>query len=152
MSQHQEILLLGDRPEFGSVVSKLLKEPFPSAHISFATYDVGKGMMTSRRLAGTNLFILDLWRQYTCGLRAEGIATAKILQRRQVAHLIISPLAFSKLSPLPNYWDLASALSLPEKVQNLLMTKQAIAHNSFKLLEQHFHAYLNVPTGHDNTV
>ncbi len=117
----QRILILGDTSLFSQAISGILSNLTPTPwQIQQTTYDRFSYLLSPRFLQATNLIIVDLWRTYPTGLRAEGVAVAETLARFQLKALIVSPLALGVNPQVNSYWDLSSRISLPDCVRNLL--------------------------------
>ena len=90
------LLIVGDTALFGQTISQLLSTRTPASwSIRQTTYDRFASLLSPRLLRNTDLAILDLWRRYPSGLRAEGIAVAETLARLRLKALVVSPLALA---------------------------------------------------------
>jgi len=108
-------------------------------------------MLSPRLLGGTDLFVLELWRTYPTGLRAEGLAVAEELIRQRARPLVVSPLALGNESGVPWYWDLGSEDSLGARCAGLLgMAPKRWMHagGSPGRLKELLGSYLLKPQGH----
>jgi hypothetical protein len=77
-----EVMIVGDTLAFGGVIRKIMENALKSSvAIRHTTYDRFRGMLTPRLIKTTQLFILELWRTYSTGLRAEGLAVAEQFMR-----------------------------------------------------------------------
>lgn len=145
----QRILIVGDTPLFSQAIAGILSNLTPTPwQIQQTTYDRFSSLLSPRLLQATNLIIVDLWRTYPTGLRAEGVAVAEALARFQLNALIVSPLALSLNPPVSSYWDLASGISLPDCVCNLLREDRAPELLIPERIKQPLQAFLRAPEGH----
>ena len=145
----QRILIVGDSPLFSQTIGGILSAQPPTAwQIQQTNYDRFGTLLSPCMLQSTSLIIVDLWRTYPTGLRAEGVAVAEALARFQLNALIVSPLALSLNPPVSSYWDLASGISLPDCVRNLLREDRAPDLMLPQRIKQPLQAFLRAPEGH----
>jgi hypothetical protein len=147
------LLIVGDTLHFGRVVAAILGNgALGAARQRHTTYEGFRGMLSPRLLACTDLFVLELWRTYPTGLRAEGLAVAEELIRQRARPLVVSPLALGNESGVPWYWDLGSEDSLEVRCAGLLrIAPKRWMHGeaSSDRLKELLGAYLAKPQGHD---
>lgn len=147
------LLIVGDTPHFGRVMAAILGNgTLGAARQRHTTYEGFRGMLSPRLLAGTDLFVLELWRTYPTGLRAEGVAVAEELIRQRARPLVVSPLALGNESGVPWYWDLGSEDSLEARCAGLLRMppRRGIQGDaSSDRLKELLGAYLLKPQGHE---
>ena len=79
----------------------------------------------SARLSGTlyqqaDLFILEMFRSYDSGLRAEAIPAAQVLWKNGKKAVIVSGSAKGEQIDSPIYWDLGSRVSLLEVIKGVV--------------------------------
>ncbi len=148
MKQEIQIFVIGDRPAFGRVVSHLLAIDVPDWDIRYATYEQSRALWGQDVLRKTSLFVLELFRRYPSGLRAEGIGVARKLMEEGRRFLIISPIGISVAKGL--VWS-------PEDKQGLVAICESAATNPriipgqvqmLDSLSRMFDGYLKIPTGH----
>jgi hypothetical protein len=145
----KRLLIVGDTPQFGRTISLILDDAQNQKWtIRHTTYEGFRGMLSLRLFQETDLFVLDLWRTYPTGIRAEGIAVAEQLARQHAKSLVVSPLSIGRGQDAPGYWDMASSTSLIQHCDMLLRDKrrkpQALPEN-LKSVLRHF---LEAPSGH----
>lgn len=147
------LLIVGDTPHFGRVVAAILGNgALGPARQRHTTYEGFRGMLSPRLLGSTDLFVLELWRTYPTGLRAEGLAVAEELIRQRARPLVASPLALGSESGVPWYWDLASEDTLEARCVGLLRgTPKEWMHADGRSgrLKDLLGAYLLKPQGHE---
>jgi len=147
----QRILIVGDTPLFSQAIAGILSNLTPTPwQIQQTTYDRFSSLLSPRLLQATNLIIVDLWRTYPTGLRAEGVAVAETLARFQLKALIVSPLALGVSPPVSSYWDLSSGISLPDCVRNLLREDRAPELLLPQRIKEPLQAFLRAPEGHSS--
>lgn len=113
------IVVVGDTPAFGKTVAAILTHSDSTARLRHTTYENFIGLLTPRLIRDTDIFLLELWRTYPMGLRAEGMSVAEVLIQRRAVPLVISSLAFGPELDLPWYWDLGSVDTLVQRCQLL---------------------------------
>lgn len=104
--------------------------------------------LTSDLIAQTDLFVLELFRQYPGGLRAEGVALAEKLARRGKRSLIVSPLFLAQHLRCDCYWDVASKDSLAARVARVGTSARPLS-TEIKILLDFFAPHLAIPPQHD---
>lgn len=95
----------------------------------------------------TDLFILELFRHYPGGMRAEGVTLAQRLALRGKASLIVSPLYVPALHQL-GYWDVACADTLEEHIQKFV-ANPGFAMEKLDELVNYFGGLLDIPPQHE---
>lgn len=118
----RQLFIVGDDLCFGKTVSHILTTP-TSTHwsIRYSTYSDFPAVLNAQFLQVTDLILLDLWRTYPTGLRAEGVAVAEKLIQLGLKTLIVSPLALDVSHGTLGYWDMGSQTSLLACCQQLLL-------------------------------
>jgi len=96
------------------------------------------------------LFVLDLWRTYPTGLRAEGLAVAEELAKQRCRCLIVSPLSLKLERGPRGYWDMAPGNSLPQACRQVLAGR--VGGEDFSEIKQLLAGYLEKPEGHGDGV
>ena len=149
-----EVLIVGDTAAFGRVISAIMdSEDLDRPIIRHTTYDSFQGMLIPRVLRETNLFVLELWRTYSTGLRAEGLAVAEELIRQRSLPLVVSPLAFADTLDLAWYWDMAARDSLAARCKRLLRNgfmQDPAASAALLVLKDRLRGYLDKQSGHED--
>ena len=93
---------VGDSQAFGRTISAIRSDEAGDRwRIRHVTYEGFRGLLSERLLRETDLFVLDLWRTYPTGLRAEGGAVAEELAKQRCRSLIVSPLCLKLDHRLP---------------------------------------------------
>lgn len=95
----------------------------------------------------TDLFILELFRHYPGGTRAEGVTLAQRLALRGKASLIVSPLYVPALQQ-SGYWDVACGDTLEERIQKFVANPR-LALEKLDELAKYFGAFLEIPPQHE---
>lgn len=147
----KRLLIVGDTPQFGRTISLILEPQNQKWSIRHTTYEGFRGMLSPRLFQETDLFVLDLWRTYPTGIRAEGIAVAEQLARQHAKSLVVSPLSIGRGEGTPGYWDIGSQHSL---TQSCLLTMKEGSRSSAVLsraVKERFSRFLTVPTGHKDS-
>jgi hypothetical protein len=148
-SSEARLLIVGDTPLFDQTISRLLSaRTLASWSIRQTTYDRFSALLSPRLLQDNDLAVLELWRRYPGGLRAEGLAVAETLARLQLRALVVSPLALALKQPVAGYWDLATEVSLPDRIEALLRSDQLPAQVLPEEIKQPLAAFLKAPDGH----
>jgi hypothetical protein len=127
------LLIVGDTPLFNQTISCLLSNRTSASwSIRQTTYDRFPALLSPRLLHDNDLAVLELWRRYPGGLRAEGLALA------------LNP-------PVAGYWDLATEVSLPDRIKALLRSDQLPAQVLPEEIKQPLAAFLQAPDGHSHS-
>lgn len=146
-------LVIGDTRDFGRVIRVLL-EPIAvqTGPVTETTYEDCRSLLTQRVLQVTSLFVLELWRSYTTGWRAEGVAVAEQLMRIGAAPLIVSPLSLGEKLRVSCYWDLASGDTFTARAAMTLRSSGSRIRGSrggIDFLKRTFCDHLAKPAGHE---
>lgn len=147
----KRLLIVGDTPQFGRTISLILDDlQQRSWAIRHTTWDGFRGLLSPRLLRETDLFVLDLWRSYPTGLRAEGVAVAEQLNRNHAKSLIVSPLSLDAGENILGYWDMASPMPLVERCELLMKEggRRPTAVPDF--LKASLSRFLAAPAGHED--
>lgn len=113
------------------------------------TYDQQRLFMTREIIAGCNLFLFELMREYHGWRRAEGfVASAHLHATSGKPSLIFSSYAIAAEVASVWYWDLASRDSLEERVRSLVEGDVTWPDPGLARLEQFFAAFLELPREH----
>jgi hypothetical protein len=140
-SSEARLLIVGDTPLFGQTISRLLSARTPASW-----------SLRQRLLQDNDLAVLELWRRYPGGLRAEGLAVAETLARLQLRALVVSPLALALNPPVAGYWDLATEVSLPDRIDALLRSDQLPSQVLPEEIKQPLATFLQAPDGHSHSL
>lgn len=146
----KRLLIVGDTQQFGRTISLILDDAGNKKWtIRHTTYEAFRGMLSPQLFKETDLFILDLWRSYPTGIRAEGIAAAEQLARQNARFLVVSPLSIGQGEHIPGYWDIASTMPLSQHCEILLKDGNRKLQNVSEVLKIKLRRYLSVSTGHE---
>ena len=142
---------MGDTPLFSQTIGGILSALTPTPwQIQQTTYDRFGSLLSPRLFQTTSLIILDLFRTYPTGLRAEGVAVAETLARFQLKALIVSPLALGVNPQVTSYWVLSSGISLPDCVRNLLREERDPELVPPERIKEPLQDFLRAPEGHSS--
>jgi hypothetical protein len=94
----------------------------------------------------SSLVVVELFRRYECGERAEGVVLAERWMG-VTPFLIVAPRCSSDHINCLGYWDMASPDSLAERVHMLLANPEEGMDN-FDRLKMHVRRHLGVPKQH----
>ncbi len=143
------ILAITDRESLGAAVQRLLRAKLGNAvAVSAFTYFESLTFLTPERVADTDLFVLELFRHYQGGLRAEGMVLAQRLVRRGKRTLVISPLSLGRQKNCRGYWDVASSDTLAERLQELILSGHLTPQSEWDYLRRCFSSFLDLPPQH----
>jgi hypothetical protein len=120
------ILILTDLHPLGTALARLLQPELPPHARTFhLLYSECPVYLSLERIRDTRLFILDLFRTYPGGMRAEGVALALQLVRLKKQFLVVSPLSLGRRVNIETYWDLDSEESLVDRILRLARSQDA---------------------------
>jgi len=100
-----------------------------------------------RLLDECELFILELFRNYPGGLRAEGVALGNNLVQRGKRTLIFSPLSLSGIISSRFYWDTTDSRSPREALKDLL-GQDSGSREDWRRIREVFAKHLPIPPQH----
>ncbi len=106
----------------------------------------------SARLSGAlyqqvDLFILEMFRSYDSGLRAEAIPVAQVLWKNGKKAVIVSGSAKGEQIDSPIYWDLGSRVSLLEVIKGVV-DQMIDVEKELRKLKEVFKEYCFTPSHH----
>jgi hypothetical protein len=101
-----------------------------------------------RLMEECDCFVLELFRNYPGGLRAEGVALGSNLAQRGKRVIIFSPLSLEGKISMPCYWDTAD-FRAPHKALNDLHYGDLASPEEWRLLRGVFEKLLPVPPQHE---
>jgi len=140
-------LILTDGEALGFSLTRVLHvATSPEARIFSLTYAESPALLTPQRIDEADLLVLDLFREYQGGIRAEGVVLAERWMRRK-PFLIVSALYLSEQLRCPGYWDVAARDSLIDRVQAILRFPRECG-NGFERVKARFHRFLALPPQH----
>ena len=143
----RSILIITDKPALGTALThaaRIASSDEDSVHTMI--YRETIALLTPERIRETDFFILDLFREYPGGTRAEGITLARRWMPRTPC-LIISPLYLSAEIGCPGYWDVSATDTLPERIEHIL-SRPHLCSRGFDRLTSRFSDYLELPPQH----
>ncbi len=141
------ILILTNTKALGSALMLAAKAAVKDERAIFAmTYQESIALLTPQRIRETGFFILDLFRDYPGGSRAEGIVLARRWMPRTPC-LIVSPLYLSRQIDCPGYWDVEANDTLPERISHILVNPH-LCRRGLNELERLFSTHLKLPPQH----
>lgn len=110
------------------------------------TYAESLALLTPTRVEETELFILELFRDYPGGCRAEGVVLAERWRYRKT-FLIVAPLHVAHQIKCPGYWDTAAEDPLVERIRHILSFPQQ-CNAGFEKVQERFAQMLALPPQH----
>jgi len=145
-----DILVITDREPLGASVQRLLRAKLgKTVAVSAFTYVESLTFLTPERVADTDLFVLELFRHYRGGLRAEGVVLAQRLSGRGKRTLVISPLSLGRQKSCQGYWDVASSDTLADRLQDLTLRGHPAPQSEWDYLRRCFSSFLALPPQHE---
>ncbi|CAG1023378.1 hypothetical protein MTYM_02408 [Methylococcales bacterium] len=124
--------------------ARLASNPELSAYA--ITYSESLTFLTPRRVEEIDFFILELFRLYPGGQRAEGLVLADRWKYRK-SFLIVAPLYVSHQIRCPGYWDAAAEDSLVERIHHIMSFPERCL-QGFEKLQERFSQMRNLPPQH----
>jgi hypothetical protein len=92
------ILIVGSE-EFGQVAEGVLKTTLPaSSFVRSVSWEAATPIWSNRLFQETDLFILEMFRQYPTGFRAEGLIAGAMIAEKGAKPLIVSPFQIDALN------------------------------------------------------
>lgn len=141
------VLAITDSVEMGFCLQSILSRDFGGrVNVFSMTFAECQTFLTAKRIEETDLFVLELFRSYAGGPRAEGVVFARRLRHR-TRFLIISALHLSKELKCFRYWDTAAEDTLGERARDVLNAPDVYA-DGLDRLEKCFERLLKVPQQH----
>ena len=133
--QEVSILVVGSE-EFGGVVIRILKNAYPRGFIRSVIWEAATPIWCSRLFQETNLFILEMFRQYPTGFRAEGLITAAQIVRSGARPFVVGPFppdAIGNYSHIKAsatrsewFWSVDDGGTLTERVSLAISTRLSV--------------------------
>lgn len=140
-------LILTDREPLGEALRRAAQAALgPKATIYTMTYHESIALLTSRRSEETDFAILELFRIYAGGNRAEGLVLAE-RWKHQRPSLIVSPLHVARELACPGYWDPSDPDPLVDRIRWIAAFPGQANEGRGRLLN-HFRGSLDVPPQH----
>jgi hypothetical protein len=145
----QNILVITNSVELGCSIQRILCVHFAATAAVFSvTYPESKVLLTPQRVEETSLFVVELFRPYAGGLRAEGLVLADRWRRRKPS-LVVSPLYLAGELHCPGYWDAASEDTLVARVEQIVRFPER-CFQGFDGVYRCFKPMLKLPSQHGN--
>jgi len=149
MSERADIFIIGDRPEFGRVVSELIRQGEPEWGVRHATYEQSRGIWGRTLLKENDLFVLELFKRYETGLRAEGIGVARKLLEAGTSFVIVAPFDF-RTAELLCFWAPESPRDFLDVCKDQIESSPYEQEVRLDLASTGLGRFLTVPTGHSD--
>ena len=144
----QFVLIISDSDALSEAVMRATQSSIQSdAKFLSLSYGRCASQLTEVLIGQVGLFVLDLFRHYPGGLRAEGITLAQRLARRGKRSLIISSLHCAGSQSFPFYWDVASDDHLADRIRTCI-NSAAEMRSSLLNLQNTFEKFLSLPPQH----
>lgn len=142
------MLVVTNAESLGQVLLRLMEQELDAnVRILRLTYSDCINQLTRDLIVQTDFFILELFRQYPGGLRAEGLALAERFARHGKGSLIISPLFLAQQVGCHLYWDASSSEPLMDRILNQMMNSRP-DHIELDRLTNIFAQFLELPPQH----
>jgi hypothetical protein len=143
------LLVLTNANPLGNVIFDLAKNGLGAdARIFRMTYSDCVTQLSRELIEETDLFVVELFREYPGGLRAEGVFLAERMVRRGKRALIISAVFLAQQLGCHSYWDVSSTDTLIARIIDRLMaTRPQLV--EFERLSNVFAAWLEIPSQHE---
>lgn len=116
------ILIIGAE-DFGRVMERCLSLVCSSgSFVRNVAWEQSSAIWSPRLFQQTDLFVIEMYRQYTTGFRAEGVATAALILENGALPLIVAPFEIATPVELPEelFWVPVRNLNLSDQLDNLL--------------------------------
>lgn len=127
----------------GRLISHVLGDSYQAY---FLTYNNAPALLSRELLLNNDLCVLDLFRTYEAGRRAEGIAVAERLITRGIRCLIIAP-GGSWMPASRMIWEPSSCDTLPARIASVLDLDPPSV-SELAPLNKRFARYLPIPEQH----
>nr|VFJ43653.1 MAG: hypothetical protein BECKDK2373B_GA0170837_100616 [Candidatus Kentron sp. DK] len=140
-------LILTDSEALGLSLTRVLRVAMGrDAPVFSLTYAESPALLTPQRIDESDVLVLDLFREYPGGIRAEGVVLAERWMYRK-PFLIVSPLSISQQLRCPGYWDIEAEDSLVHRVQHTLRFPRECT-EGFEHVKKRFGRFLALPPQH----
>jgi len=144
-AEDADILLIADsRALLGALDASI--QSGEKMRLSGILWSQTPSLLRPELLRSSSLVVVELFRQYQHGKRAEGVVLAE-RWAGVTPFLIVAPRFWANEIDCPGYWDAASEDSIGERVRWLLANPEAAAEN-FDQLKERMRQYLAVPRQH----
>ena len=144
----RNVLIITDSVELGLSIQRVLSKGLSTTAAVFSiTYPESKVFLTPGRVEETSLFILELFRSYPGGLRAEALVLADRWRKRKPS-LVVSSLYLSRELRCVGYWDVAADDMLVSRVERIMRFPER-CFEGFDRLFHFFEPLLSIPPQHE---
>lgn len=142
------ILILTDGQSLGLSLARLVNFVLGQTHEAYCvTYGEGRQLLSRDLLDAADLVLIELFRSYPAGQRAEGIAVADSLLARSIRCLIVSPIGVAHPPDCDAYWEPPCRDSLSQRARRVLESKP-VPPGDLLQLKARFEEYLRHPVKH----
>jgi len=142
------LLIITNAVPLREVIMRLARQSLPyTARILGLTYADCIRHLTPELVSHTGYFVLELFRQYPGGLRAEGVVLAQRVARQGKILLVISPLSLAARLSCRMYWDASSPDTLSDRLAQLVMLAKP-DQSELERISRTFKRFLDLPPQH----
>ena len=142
------VVVITDSTELGRWIQRILDLRFAATAAVFSiTYSESNVLLTPDRIKETSLFVLELFRSYPGGLRAEGLVLADRWRRHKPC-LVVSPLHLAAELRCEGYWDTASEDTLAARAERIVRLPER-RYGGFDRMLHCFEPMLKIPPQHE---
>jgi len=118
-----------------------------NTRVTSITYKESIALLTPQQFRESDLVVLELFRDYPGGQRAEGVTLAERWLHK-TPFLVVSPLFLANRIRCPGYWDVAAEDSIVERIRQNLGNPRLCGEN-FRDFKTLFSRYLAIPSQHN---
>ncbi len=137
-----------DSKSLGAAVARTLRFLLDGTYDVYClAYRECPALLSADLLRRADMFVLDLFRTYATGRRAEGVAVAQKIAVRGCSFLLISEGKGARELRSPIYWGPGCGDTLPERVSSLLAMEPDVL-GELERLTHRFRTFLTVPATH----
>ena len=141
------IVIITDSEGLAIALDRYLRVIFRDEVLSYLTYRDKSARLSGPLYQQADLFILEMFRSYDSGLRAEAIPVAQVLWKNGKKAVIVSGSAKGEMINSPIYWDLGSRVSLLEVIKGIV-DRVINWEDELKKLKEVFKEYCFTPSHH----
>nr|VFK24710.1 MAG: hypothetical protein BECKMB1821G_GA0114241_100946 [Candidatus Kentron sp. MB]VFK27022.1 MAG: hypothetical protein BECKMB1821I_GA0114274_10026 [Candidatus Kentron sp. MB]VFK74938.1 MAG: hypothetical protein BECKMB1821H_GA0114242_101247 [Candidatus Kentron sp. MB] len=140
-------LIITDQEALGISLTRILRAVMDrNAQVFSITYAESPALLTPQRINDTDFLVLELFRDYPGGIRAEGLVLAERWMYRK-PFLIVSPLHVSREIRCPGYWDTQAKDCLAQRIRYLISAPKECV-KRFEQIKERFGRFLTLPPQH----
>jgi len=148
-SSEATIVTITEQRALGESIARIINRKFdPAPDVRRLTYRECNAVLSPAFIEDADLCILDLFRTYPGGRRAEGVALGEWIARRDRPVLIISPLAIAETIDCHCYWDVSHAEELGLRIARLL-ARHYEPEDDLATLRRIFGVLMEIPPQHN---